>query len=434
MTSESLDRRVAARLSDVAPTVRWELLEQLMQTVDATAQRRARRWWPEVVSLPLRRDLPNAMVLLLLVAALAIGGVLALTLGRQAPTPPPIDIRTSSLPVPPSLNPADVMVEGVVEFNGSLVAIGTAVPSEQIGSADDAAMVWRSADGTRWTQVQDSSFAGARLSGIASNGTTLVAVGDRSPGRTRSTAWVSTDGIGWRPFNTSVPLFAGPIAYAYGRFFASGCDLAAQSPCDVYSSADGEQWIREAAGGTVIRAIKPTRKGLYVVGGGANAKVFDPPFSLLYDGRRWERAVPNTDTAGFGIADVVERGGDIVGIGIYDAATPQFGVGFWYSRADGASWVPTSFIGDFYSVPWVVAVPGNSNVIALEDGGDEPIPMELHQGLLTPVVPVAQAPAPGGASTSAILRLDDGSVLAVGRAPTSSGSAPTVWRLTGPKL
>ncbi len=91
-------------------------------------------------------------------------------------------------------------------------------------------------------------MSGSLLTGIATDGAKLVAVGQRVGAETSATAWISTDGVRWRAVNPDVPTFAGPIGFAYGRFFAAGCHRIVLTPCDVYSSPDGENWVREATG------------------------------------------------------------------------------------------------------------------------------------------------------------------------------------------
>ena len=242
------------------PQVR-ELLDQVMQAVDTTPQRRRRPWWPEMLSLPRRRDLPNALVLLLVAVALALGGLLALTLGCCPPAPQSIEIRANSLPVPPGAQATDALVNGLVQFRGLLVAVGGAVGADETVSADDTGLIWRSTDGHAWLAASDPSMSGSRLAGIATDGTKLVAVGQRVGAETRATAWISSDGARWRAVNTGVPSFAGPIAFAYGRFFASGCHPIDFTPCDVFSSPDGEHWVREVSGGRNIRSIRATSTG-----------------------------------------------------------------------------------------------------------------------------------------------------------------------------
>jgi hypothetical protein len=433
MTGQPLERRLAARLADAAPAPRWELLEQVMGEVDATPQRRRRPWWPDVLALPGRRDISNGLVLLLLLAALLAGGLVALGLGRRVPPPAPVRIEATALPLPPATSAAGVSVNSVVEFHGLAVAVGTSVGADgTIGGADDRAMVWRSDDLGAWTGASDPSFDGASMAGVATDGGRLVAVGERSTG---AVAWTSNDGSNWRAVDVaSVPIFSGPMAFAYGRFFAAGCATETFTPCDVYSSPDGEHWTMEVAGGSVIRAIRPTSAGLYVVGGGANAKVFDPAFVLLFDGTRWRRAVPAIDTPSFGITDVVERGDQVVGIGIYDDVRPTFGVGYWYATASGTEWEPLNFIGDFHTVQDVRAIPGVGGAVALEDGASQPVPFAFERGAVNPVLAGETAPSVDGAHTNAVIRMADGTILAIGSAPAIDGGAPTAWRISGSGL
>jgi hypothetical protein len=327
-------------------------------------------------------------------------------------------------------------VGGAAQALGSIVVVGYAPGTDGWGNTGDVGVAWRSDDGRSWKLVTQAEFSDASLFGVASDGRRFVAVGAHATGpvdndgnpRLEGASWVSADGLAWEPTYGGPSFFSGPIAYEFGRFYASGCVGPAEGPCNVYSSADGKAWHFEVAGGSTIWAMRSTSAGLVVVGGGG----FRPGnrgFSLLLrDGRNWERSPDDPILTNLGLMDVQEYDGELWAVGSYDAYVPQFGVGSWLMRGDGLSWQAVSYIGGLdVAAPCLLPTDG-TRPMALSAGEHGPVLLDGRGDLLKPV-----AEPPSIAETRAgvcpVIGLDDGRWLAVGS--TYADGVPAAWLSAG---
>lgn len=219
------------------------------------------------------------------------------------------------------------------------VAGGAAGPD--IGSED--ARLWISTDGRTWGGITPPGATGARVAGIAADGSVAVAVGWRGSERTPtgSAVWTSTDGRTWTPAPDSTDLKAGQmvgVSVAPGGhgFVAVGTD-ADQREAIVWLSRDGRTWTRIASPTfgyhdqkVRMTAVATTPTGIVAVGNylfGTQygfARVWTSP-----DGRDWTVA-PESATFGQG---------EMLGV----AATPSRAVAVGTFGAPD-SYIPTIWI------------------------------------------------------------------------------------------
>jgi hypothetical protein len=149
--------------------------------------------------------------------------------------------------------PDDAAMNDVVATASGFVAVGIdGHPSggtQMIGVR--GAAVWVSADGLRWTRVASSSvLAGAYMTRVINDGTSLVAIGADAPtgaGTSEPPIWTSPNGLRWAhaqlPASAAASLEVDAIATSGSIVVAVGsAELADQSYA--WTSADGRTWQR----------------------------------------------------------------------------------------------------------------------------------------------------------------------------------------------
>jgi hypothetical protein len=161
---------------------------------------------------------------------------------------------------------ADITVAGP-----GLVAVGWEEPRPACDNFDDPGcvpqgtqqgIVWTSEDGRAWTRLSDSEvFAGADVHSVASDGTSLVAVGFHhdsglrgDPMAGRSVVWTSLNGIEWTQVaddqvfsdSTMYEVVHGPGGYlVVGLVQTEDVDVAGGESI-YWLSPDGHEWSRVA--------------------------------------------------------------------------------------------------------------------------------------------------------------------------------------------
>lgn len=223
------------------------------------------------------------------------------------------------------------------------------------GAAPNRAVVWSSADGTRWGRsdldalgAQDSTgSAGARRQGLeVVVGTVTTARGDRD-----AQVWTSRDGATW----SAVPLGGGSGDQSLTRvaagplgFLATGDDSqpGRRVPA-LWWSPDGASWSRAGPGpatpfstGQSIRGVAVGRLGMVAVGTIDISGDVDAMAWFSADGATW-RTVP-LGAAGFTgpaaqVANAVTATADgFVAVGSDAGAQRPFAVA--WTTADGVTW------------------------------------------------------------------------------------------------
>ena len=230
--------------------------------------------------------------------------------------------------------PASDVIYSVTAGGPGLVAVGW----HSVGGDRDAA-VWVSADGYRWTRIDDPAVFGGpgsqEMLSAATGGVGLVAAGYRSSaGHLDAAVWVSPDGYRWTRID-SQEAFGGPGSSVIYSVTAGGPGLVAvghtysptASDGAAWVSADGYRWTRvdspEAFGGPdpdEIRTVTLGGPGL-VAGGSA--------LWVSADGYDWSRLGEEaTFAAGSRYVYSVTAGGP---------GLVAVGDGVWVS-ADGHRW------------------------------------------------------------------------------------------------
>jgi hypothetical protein len=183
-------------------------------------------------------------------------------------------------------------VNQVIAGGPGLVAVGAAdtcvgcwgaYPEQELIGFDHArewtnhqgGAVWLSADGEAWTQVPASMFGDgvAMLTGVADNGSRLVAVGitavpDGAPdGATlpRSAVWISDDaGTSWTRVPDDEAAFGGEGRHLMWSVIATDRGFTAAGD-DLWTSLDGSAWTRVGPMDEVRRIVR-TDEGYVAVG------------------------------------------------------------------------------------------------------------------------------------------------------------------------
>ncbi|HSQ38302.1 MAG TPA: hypothetical protein VLS92_10465 [Acidimicrobiia bacterium] len=215
--------------------------------------------------------------------------------------------------------------------------------------------VWLSADGEAWTRVPDpegvfSAESGvALLTGVADNGSRLVAVGITgtqgdlgSPFGPKPGVWVSdNDGASWRRVPHDEAAFGGEGRHLVWSVIPTDFGFVAAGD-ELWSSPDGWTWTRVGPMHQVRRMAR-TPDGYVAVG-------YDNPIAAAWtspDGLSWTPlAVPaetpiSGDTAYSAMFDVVAGPAGVVAVGSEGLFSDMnWDAGVWLADEDGEwSWV-----------------------------------------------------------------------------------------------
>ncbi len=227
----------------------------------------------------------------------------------------------------------DPVVDAVLATNTSVYAAGSAIN----GTQTDAAL-WASGDGINWRRVSQAQAAfggpgGRVITGLASIGTGLVAVGGVRTGPDWSPAsWISPDGVSWSQPSEDFPMDSRPqggvggtivrglsslqtLPGATAQLMAVGGGSSAQR---IWKSNNGVSWseVHLPAGA----AASPDWAATVVGTTGTTTVVADSrpgqPYVLTYGPRGWGE--PSADARVFGPVqttakpvDVATAGGDL---------------------------------------------------------------------------------------------------------------------------
>jgi len=259
-------------------------------------------------------------------------------------------------------------VNQVIAGGPGLVAVGAAdacVPGcwgdffdqERIGfdhagdwTLHQGGAVWLSADGEAWTQVPPEMFGDgvAMLTGVADNGSRLVAVGitavrGGAPDGTllpSPAVWVSDDdGASWTPVPDDEAAFGGEGRHLMWSVIATESGFTAAGD-DLWTSPDGSSWTRVGPMDEV-RRIARTPDGYVAVGpSGHVAVLWTSPDAIA-----WTRAelpeLPTVDDVQLwsAMTDAIAGPGGVVVVGQVQRTTSGIVGGDFPNDSDGAVWV-----------------------------------------------------------------------------------------------
>ncbi len=183
---------------------------------------------------------------------------------------------------------ANTTISAVVPYRDGFVAVGQEILTEvtdglETGYEHDEfsrAAVWVSSDGFSWTRIEDPSFGGSgftQMQDVATNGTTVVAVGRVSLSETRSVpkAWYSEDGRSWQaaPIDDDSDHAFMSTVTSDGQFYsAAGGDLASGHQTGAAWLSDGPSWERDGTIDTAVASCSLYTPDGHIVVGASSAK------------------------------------------------------------------------------------------------------------------------------------------------------------------
>ena len=209
----------------------------------------------------------------------------------------------------------------VVGFDGGLVAVGAVNGGCCDGGFDPVtrALAWRSTDGIAWTLAPEADALHlGRMHGVATDGTSLVAIGTLDRRRVghpeendpEGAIWTSDDGMVWQRTPDAPPF--GVLAGSEAGF--ASLTTAGPNP-EAWWSETGADWEQVATAdamgpGVAIRLVHGPGGFIAVGEMATGAAVW-----TSVDGRSWERAPDQAAFAGGRMLDVAERAGRFVAVG-----------------------------------------------------------------------------------------------------------------------
>ena len=220
---------------------------------------------------------------------------------------------------------------------------------------------WVSLDGRTWQRDARLTLTGASVTALAAAGTTIVAVGTDSSGRT--TSWRSDDGAEWSQGQPLPPrAIVRKVAATSDGFIAVGRD----GEPDIASggigapgigrpagwwSADGRSWSAVSvegtdAAGAQLGDVFRVRDGYFAIGSDTTNPSGNPRSPLVWvstDARDWRLQGP---PAHWGIAGT--NGQQAVVFTRATNGTPPLEA--WITQ-DGSQWAQLSFSGDVADIP-----------------------------------------------------------------------------------
>jgi hypothetical protein len=262
-------------------------------------------------------------------------------------------------------------ITAVAAYQDGFVAVGQETLIEladplESGYADDEysrAVVWTSPDGLTWTRIEDPTFGGLGFTGmwdVATNGTTLVAVGRTALSETRVVpkAWYSEDGRFWQSAlidDSSEFAFMTAVSSDGEFYWAAGSDLSEGRDTGAKWIGDGGGWERDGViepEGELGVEVSPssylvTPLGRILVGGYSGSVWFiEPPENYPFFPALWRefKMDPPVNDPIFG--DALWVGDRVVIVGSHWSPTDQA------NRAAVWQWIPPEPL-----IPPTVEVP-----------------------------------------------------------------------------
>jgi hypothetical protein len=240
----------------------------------------------------------------------------------------------------------------VIEIPGGLLAGG-----EVATGLRTTAALWYSENGQEWERVADDqavfggpgAVGGTRINDLATDGTTIVAVGSDDTDGAGGAVWVSSDGRHWERVADSAGVFTDSwpsvraVTVGGPGFVAVGNEVGGpnRGAAAVWVSADGRSWQRvtsDSFTGPGSRAMGDvTTLGSRVVAGGQIGR--DAGVWVSEDGLTWEVAYPVTPSIGLDqhILSVAATQQGLVAVGAKETSANSWDAALWVSE-DGLTW------------------------------------------------------------------------------------------------
>jgi hypothetical protein len=294
----------------------------------------------------------------------------------------------------PSTIPNSSNLSAVVAWNGRYFAAGRYGQANTSGGQLPVG-IWRSTNGTAWTQVSldAATFLNANVAGLVGTPAGLVAWGNmgdavcsgQGEGMTCGSApvmiWTSPNGTDWARVSDMTMFDGATIAIpgiAYGPLGLVAVGEVAYKGPAIWVSQTGATWQRQTLDPAVFKdanfaSISATSTGYFVGGstggtaaasGGVQLDANPVAAAWWSDGQTWHKAAVNRKNgAGILLADIyVGRAGMLaVGIGTGGVVQPA------WTSSDGKTWQPIAG-----AQVWGSALPSfrgdGAHLIAVGDG------------------------------------------------------------------
>jgi hypothetical protein len=261
--------------------------------------------------------------------------------------------RAIAIPEPTPIVYGGSSVEAALAFGSGYLAVGQVNGGccDASFSTDTHGVVWRSTDGLRWTmEARAKSFDLAHLTGIATDGRTVIIAGSLMldstyyPGQIdpKGAVWTSEDGQTWTR-TTGMPTFSN-VVHAAGAYLGVTQEPI---PDPVWRSVDGRTWTpaagpKELGPGTISDLIA-TPLGLIAVGSTETPAQATAVSWRSLDGRSWTRSSVQASLVGASMSRVAASGSMIVATG----RGPDLARVWW--STDGLNW--TADRDDVFGAP-----------------------------------------------------------------------------------
>ena len=346
-----------------------------------------------------------------------------------------------------------VQIYTVIEIPGGLLAGG-----EVATGLRTTAALWYSENGQEWERVADDPavfggpdvFGGTRINDLATDGTTIVAVGSDDTDGAGGAVWVSSDGRHWEKvtdpggvFTSSGYLHARAVTAGGPGFVAVGNEVGGpdRGVAAVWVSTDGRSWQRvtsDSFTGPGSRAMGDvTTLGSRVVAGGQIGR--DAGVWVSEDGLTWEVAYPVTPSIGLDqhILSVAATEQGLVAVGAKETSADVWDAAVWVSE-DGLTWdqVATNNLalgGPGSQIMTAVATAGPGLVAVGQEHPDNQTPEAFNSVVWTSVDGTKWTRLPGPIEDNRGLQLwsvvgTNTGIIAVGWQTTDSpASRTTPW-------
>jgi hypothetical protein len=328
-----------------------------------------------------------ALLALLALGAAAVGAALIQSWDESrrtvvVPSPAPREVPASTVSCTVSWTEiagraaigADLMA--IVHGPAGYVAIGTLVVPGESGGFTQVGHVWRSPDGSTWTDDPIPGPQTGALESIAVRDGRYVIVGHRevaraNPAAQGSVAWTSDDAVTWsgpRRFGGAADVVmavgAGPDGFvATGMRFL---DAERVGPGLVWTSPDGVSWSTaiELPGATAVTPASITWfDGQWIIGGAGGTGIGRAMIWWSVDARTWTLASDLPEAPGSSVSSIAAGADRAV------AVLQGSPAGLGWSSTDGRRWsaIATPDRGE----RWFDVTAAGSGFVAVGRTGDE---------------------------------------------------------------
>jgi len=232
-----------------------------------------------------------------------------LSSGSPLPSASPI-----GTPAPTAVIPEPTYIGGLVAIPDGFLAMGSAFPQGQAGSATPV-ILRGSSDGASWQSMDAGRFGG--VVDMAVGPSAWILLSNSSPAPAKGIVWRSTDGQSWTSdpnwtadtITSRLAITAGPSGFAITGAYDIG---PGRSNATVWTSSDGVRWTRANISlGYTDGAALVLDEGFLAYQSGSGDT---PAMFASRDGTTWEPVSSPTGTGHLVIAGLLQVGSNLVAI------------------------------------------------------------------------------------------------------------------------